>query len=206
MRLNLLRLRDRLSITPWLERSLLSFSFCPVLANQAASYCSRTRGGQKTWEGPSVLQKTTFFGANLLLDGKVAENKVVSPLSFQVVLSLLVDHLNHLASQMSDIICAYGDPAVGPPVNPVDFQTQAPDVRQNINSWVKNETNGLIQDLIGEESVNKSPRLVFTNALYFKGAWNEDRHSSPFKEDIENKETASFNTSKRKEYGIVVIA
>ncbi|XP_028755131.1 serpin-ZX-like [Neltuma alba] len=197
MRLNLLHPRNRLSITPWLESGVLSFSLCPVSANQTASYNSRTGEGRETTEHPTVLEKSAMFGKCLLMDGKIAENKVVSPLSFQVVLSLLaagsggstlrqllkffntdsVDRLNHLASQISDVICADGDPAVGPrmrcanalwhnqpltlkpsfkeilnsdyktALNPVDFQTKALDVRQNINSWVENETNGLVKTL-----------------------------------------------------------
>ncbi|XP_028784296.1 serpin-ZX-like [Neltuma alba] len=69
-----------------------------------------------------------------LVSPKLDECRVVSPLSLQVVLSLLaagsrgwtrrqlvnffnadsVDHLNSLASQLSDVILADGDPVVGP--------------------------------------------------------------------------------------------
>ncbi|XP_028778780.1 serpin-ZX-like [Neltuma alba] len=157
------------------------------------------------------------------MEVKLDEGRVVSPLSLQVVLSLRaagsrgwirrqivnffsadsVDHLNCLASQLSDVILADGDPAVGPrvrccntlwldqsltlkpsfkhildsdyraAVNPVDFQTEAAHVGRQINSWVENKASVLIKDLIHEGSLSNLVKLVFTNALYLRGARHE---------------------------------
>lgn len=49
---------------------------------------------------------------------------------------------------------------------------QAGDAINFVNSWVKNETRGLIKEILSRKSVNESTRLIFTNALYFKGAWS----------------------------------
>ncbi|XP_028772522.1 serpin-ZX-like [Neltuma alba] len=254
MQLNLLHLRNRLFISPWLERSVLSFSFCPFSANQTASYGSRSKAGGTNKKRPTVFHKSMMFGNHLLVDGEMDENRVLSPLSFQVVLSLLaagsggytrrqlltffdadsVDQLNHFASRISEDIMADGDPAVGPrmrcsnglwldqsltlkpsfkqildsdyraALNPVDFQTKAPNVRQQINSWVENETNGLVKDLIREGSLNNSVKLVFTNALYFKGAWDEDESPPlPSTEDRRNENftRVPFMIGKRREFG-----
>ncbi|XWS24288.1 hypothetical protein CRYUN_Cryun28dG0088200 [Craigia yunnanensis] len=57
--------------------------------------------------------------------------------------------------------------------NQVDFQTQAGQVISEVNLWAENETNGLIKQLLPPGSVNSLTRLIFANALYFKGAWNE---------------------------------
>ncbi|XVF74146.1 hypothetical protein PTKIN_Ptkin13bG0036700 [Pterospermum kingtungense] len=57
--------------------------------------------------------------------------------------------------------------------NQVDFQTQADQVIGEVNLWAENETNGLIKQLLPPESVDSSTMLIFANALYFKGAWNE---------------------------------
>ncbi|MDC0707770.1 serpin family protein [Stigmatella sp. ncwal1] len=57
----------------------------------------------------------------------------------------------------------------------VDFTTQASAIRDAINEWVKNQTEGRIKDLLPVGSVESSTRLLLVNALYFKGAW-----ASPF--------------------------
>ncbi|ADO72252.1 serpin family protein [Stigmatella aurantiaca] len=57
----------------------------------------------------------------------------------------------------------------------VDFSTQASAIRDGINTWVKDQTEGRIQDLLPPDGVNRNTRLLLVNALYFKGAW-----ASPF--------------------------
>jgi serpin B len=60
----------------------------------------------------------------------------------------------------------------------LDFQTQPEQARQTINQWVEQATQGKIKDLIPEGLLNKMTRLVLTNAVYFKGKWQQ-----PFKPD-----------------------
>ncbi|POO01502.1 Serpin family [Trema orientale] len=55
-------------------------------------------------------------------------------------------------------------------VKNVDFRTQAEQVKKDVNSWVENETKGLIQGLLSPD-VELEPPLCLANALYFKGAW-----------------------------------
>ncbi|KAL6012558.1 hypothetical protein ACLOJK_003047 [Asimina triloba] len=57
----------------------------------------------------------------------------------------------------------------------VDFQSEAPDeVANEINSWAENKTSGLIKQLLPPGSVDNSTMLVLANALYFKGAWDDN--------------------------------
>ena len=42
-----------------------------------------------------------------------------------------------------------------------------------MNSWVENVTSGLINELLPSGYVDHNTRLVFGNALYFKGAWDK---------------------------------
>ncbi|KAL5558180.1 hypothetical protein UlMin_034391 [Ulmus minor] len=58
-------------------------------------------------------------------------------------------------------------------LNQVDFQTKAAEVTQEVNSWAEKETSGLIKEVLPPGSVDSSTKLVFGNALYFKGAWGE---------------------------------
>ncbi|KAK9102743.1 hypothetical protein Sjap_019997 [Stephania japonica] len=53
----------------------------------------------------------------------------------------------------------------------VDFQTKASEAREEINEWIKKETNGLIVTLIPEGAIHDKTALVLANSLYFKGAW-----------------------------------
>ncbi|KAM4793672.1 ovalbumin-related protein X-like [Cyanocitta cristata] len=53
----------------------------------------------------------------------------------------------------------------------VNFKTASNQARQRINSWVKNQTNGQIQDFLEPSSVNLHTALVLVNAIYFKGIW-----------------------------------
>ncbi|XP_033175586.1 antichymotrypsin-2 isoform X2 [Bombus impatiens] len=42
-----------------------------------------------------------------------------------------------------------------------------------INSWVEQNTNNLIKELISAETINSMTRLVLVNAIYFKGQWKD---------------------------------
>ncbi|XP_057420923.1 serpin-ZX-like isoform X2 [Lotus japonicus] len=53
----------------------------------------------------------------------------------------------------------------------VDFRTKGDQVCREVNSWVEKETNGLITELLPTNAVHKLTKLIFANALYFKGVW-----------------------------------
>ncbi|WJX41295.1 hypothetical protein P8452_28667 [Trifolium repens] len=55
----------------------------------------------------------------------------------------------------------------------VDFLTKALEVRKEVNLWADKETNGFIKEILPQESVDNLTKLIFANALYFKGVWNE---------------------------------
>ncbi|KAL9310575.1 Serpin-Z1 [Arabidopsis thaliana] len=54
---------------------------------------------------------------------------------------------------------------------PVDFRSEAEEVRKEVNSWVEHHTNNLIKDLLPDGSVTSLTNKIYANALYFKGAW-----------------------------------
>ena len=53
----------------------------------------------------------------------------------------------------------------------VDYINAAEPSRQIINQWVSDQTEGKIQDLLPQGSINPLTRLVLTNAIYFNAAW-----------------------------------
>ena len=54
-----------------------------------------------------------------------------------------------------------------------DFRRAAEKERKKINQWVENKTRDKITNLFPENSLPSSTRLVLTNAIYFKGKWEE---------------------------------
>ncbi len=53
----------------------------------------------------------------------------------------------------------------------VDFIGAPEEAREEINAHIAYETRGLIEELLPENSITSWTRLVLTNAIYFKGAW-----------------------------------
>ncbi|XP_026328458.1 antichymotrypsin-2-like isoform X2 [Hyposmocoma kahamanoa] len=59
-------------------------------------------------------------------------------------------------------------------VKNVDF-TKNTETAKEINTWVEDQTNNRIKDLVKAELLDSYTRLVLVNAIYFKGKWD-----SPF--------------------------
>ena len=55
----------------------------------------------------------------------------------------------------------------------VDFVNNGEHTRGLINTWVKQETNDKIKDLLPPNFITPDTRLVLVNALYFKGDWED---------------------------------
>ena len=53
----------------------------------------------------------------------------------------------------------------------VDYINHAEDSRIAINDWVEEQTEGKIEDLLQEGTIDSLTRLVLTNAIYFNAAW-----------------------------------
>ena len=53
----------------------------------------------------------------------------------------------------------------------VDFVSQTEQARQTINTWVEEQTNDKIRELLKRGILTPETALVLTNAIYFKGDW-----------------------------------
>ncbi|MFC4246102.1 serpin family protein [Natribaculum luteum] len=60
----------------------------------------------------------------------------------------------------------------------VDFSGGPDEARRQINEWVEAQTNDRIEDLLPQNSIDASTKLVLTNAIYFVARWKY-----PFAED-----------------------
>ena len=56
-------------------------------------------------------------------------------------------------------------------VTNLDFINNAEGSRKTINTWVSNQTNNKIPELLSKDFIKDSTRLILTNAVYFKGTW-----------------------------------
>uniref|UniRef100_A0A3Q2CHL6 Serpin B6 n=1 Tax=Cyprinodon variegatus TaxID=28743 RepID=A0A3Q2CHL6_CYPVA len=68
----------------------------------------------------------------------------------------------------------------------VDFRNRSEEARIKINSWVEEQTRGLIKDILPPSTVSNMTRMILLNAIYFKGTWDEpfklwDTQESEFK-------------------------
>ncbi|KAG2289536.1 hypothetical protein Bca52824_049140 [Brassica carinata] len=81
--------------------------------------------------------------------------------------------------------------------NLVDFRNKVHEVVEEVNSWVEKETKRLITDLIPKNSVSPATDLIFANALFFNGRWDQEFDPSLTK-------TPTFTVSMEPQYGLVV--
>ncbi|XP_057468729.1 serpin-Z10-like [Actinidia eriantha] len=73
----------------------------------------------------------------------------------------------------------------------VDFATRADEVFDEVNSWTKITTRGLIKNLLGPGSLSSLTTHIVANVLYFKGIWT---HSQRFKAKLtENRDFYLLN-------------
>jgi serpin B len=74
--------------------------------------------------------------------------------------------------------------------NELDFSKNV-EAAKIINSWIENQTNGKIKDMIDSGALSELTRLVLTNAIYFKGLWE-----NPFDPKYTSQVDFKVNSSK----------
>lgn len=119
---------------------------------------------------PQVNRDSAFNKLDLLLAAKTTgaalENGLQAP---------KLNNANAVWGQKGfSILPAYLDTLAvnyGAGLHLVDFITATESSRQTINSWVEEQTNDRIQNLIPPGGVSGNTRLVLTNAIWFKANW-----------------------------------
>lgn len=69
-------------------------------------------------------------------------------------------------------------------VTNLDFKNNTEASRLIINNWVEDQTNDRIRDLLPSSALDSWTRLVITNAVYFKGTWEEQFDETQTKQDF----------------------
>jgi serpin B len=74
----------------------------------------------------------------------------------------------------------------------VDFINAREQARKTINTWVEKETQDKIKDLLKENHLKDTTRLVLTNAIYFKAEWQtkfyrDATREAPFQVTVQRK-------------------
>lgn len=92
-------------------------------------------------------------------DGKGFRLNIVNALWGQKGYKFLSDYLDLIAANY------------GAGLNTLDFKTAAEPSRKTINTWVADQTEQRIKDLIPAGAITDMTRLVLTNAIYFNAAW-----------------------------------
>src|SRR5262249_39189382 len=64
----------------------------------------------------------------------------------------------------------------------VDFRTQPDEAARTINAWVSDKTREKINQLVGRGDITDA-RLVLTNAIYFKGRWENEFRQADTRDD-----------------------
>jgi len=82
-----------------------------------------------------------------------------------------------LEDYMSRVEKYYGGKAAN-----LDFISETEKSRQTINTFIEEQTNDKIKDLISAGMLNSLTRLVLTNAIYFKGTWEWEFDKSDTRE------------------------
>ncbi|XP_055988484.1 leukocyte elastase inhibitor-like [Sorex fumeus] len=83
----------------------------------------------------------------------------------------------------------------------VDFKHASEDAREEINAWVKGQTEGKIPELLTSGMVDSMTKLVLVNAIYFKGKWQEEFTKQDTREvsfRLNKKDTKKVNMMRQK--------
>jgi serpin B len=71
------------------------------------------------------------------------------------------------AQQWIDLLASHH----GATVQPMDFSSDPASSRDVINSWVSDQTKGLIPELLPEGMIDQETLLMLTDAIYFEASW-----------------------------------
>ncbi|CAF2291192.1 unnamed protein product [Brassica rapa] len=159
-----------IATTPAAKTSNLVFS--PASINVVLSFLAAKSGGSIADHILSLLQASSTQELNTVSSKIVTEVLADSTASGGPTISaangLWIDKSISVELSFKDLV----ENSYKAAFNLVDFRTKADVVVEEVNEWVKKQTKGLITDLLGY--VPPETELIFANALFFHGRWDEE--------------------------------
>jgi len=99
--------------------------------------------------------------------GEGAEGKDEAGFRLNVVNAIWGQQEYQFRSEFLDILAEN----YGAGLRVLDFMEEPEESRTTINKWVSEQTEGRIEDLIPQGTIDALTRLILTNAIYFNAAW-----------------------------------
>ncbi|CAI9107746.1 OLC1v1007181C1 [Oldenlandia corymbosa var. corymbosa] len=122
----------------------------------------------------TVDQLHSFFSK--CADSVLADGSPLDGVNLRSANAVWIDQSLSFASHFKDVLTnVYKSHA-----NQADFRdkkTRRGEAIKEVNAWAKEETKGLVKDFLKPKDIDEYTRLIFLNAIYFKGAW--ERKFSP---------------------------
>ncbi|XP_062016771.1 serpin-ZX-like [Rosa rugosa] len=118
------------------------------------------------------IPATTYlnFLAYNLLTSVLADASAAGGPCLNLANGLWVDRSHQLDESYVQVVCNYYKAAL----KQADFKSNPDGVRIEVNSWVNQETNGLIPEILPPNSVTPNTYVILANTLYFKASWCRD--------------------------------
>lgn len=124
-------------------------------------------------DGKTKKQLTTAMRYKVNVVGKILKriNKAIVAKKNKDIVTMANAVFANTGFKMEDVFVSKNKEIFQSHVRNVDFQDRNTAAAM-INQWVKNETKGMIDNLLSSDLLDSSmTRLVVVNALYFKGLW-----------------------------------
>jgi serpin B len=163
-----LRLYDQLARTETGKNLLLSpFSIEVALAMCAVGARGDTRTAlTEMLDAPAQVEEQNRYYAQLL---RTVNGEGERPFQLSTANALWCQQGSPFDPQFQKDVVTYYDGVF----TTVDFRTQPAQAVRIINDWVSARTQEKIKDLITRDLIDEQTRLILTNAIYFKGQWQE---------------------------------
>ncbi|KAF8773438.1 Serpin B4 like protein [Argiope bruennichi] len=124
---------------------------------------------------PSDLVQDTF---NRFLSGALDTTDSSAGYVLKAANAIFIDKFFELLEDYRDDVAKFYKAAV----RNVNFSTDATEIVEEINSWVREKTNGKIDKLF--DDLSPSTLMVLLNAVYFKGTWHVQFNPEETTEEI----------------------
>ena len=172
-----------------------SYVFSPFSYHSALSMTAYGAKGETYNEMAQVLHLVGDKPAAAALNGsmrlKLRYDGQNEESLFEIANRIWVDQKGEVVPAFSDAMDNY----YKAPLKVVDFENECDKYVGVINTWVSNNTGGMIKDLLKDGDLSPDTRMVLVNAIHFDGVWAR-------KFEAENTFDAKFKASDSEQFDV----